>query len=145
MSPRHIEFEYAEDTRPRPFDHTQVRRLSRSDADSEFPELVKVASMHGKDIEPAPKLVTRHLGLSPQARFIEAPYLRQPIVFSARIEDKPCHVVAAREYGDVAWPAWLAEQREEARRDLIRTMRAFRAYVAAAFQPTTQEVNDDAA
>lgn len=46
-----------------------------------------------------------------------------PAVFVAQVAGHRTHVLVAREYGDVSWPAWLDLQRKHAVGDAVLTVR----------------------
>jgi hypothetical protein len=62
--------------------------------------------------------------LSRGSVFLADPEVTEPFAFLADVgAGKRAHVVVAREYGDVAWPAWLANQRRRIPDEIIARIR----------------------
>lgn len=96
-----------------------IRRLSRKAADAERPGLV-AAMTHATEANVIDGWVAGALGLSRGAVFVQDKDVTEPFLFAGTVQGRPAHVVVAREYGDVSWPAFLAREKRTAAGDASR-------------------------
>lgn len=70
--------------------------------------------VHGEH-QPLPDYVLSLHTLSPGSVLTEHPDVTDPFGFVAQVGGRRAHVVVAREYGDVVYPAWLTTERRTVR------------------------------
>lgn len=130
-----VEFDAGPDTRPRPFDGTGVDRVTTKRAVELLGADVVYGVGYGGSVSVVDRWVAGHYAFPPSAVFIVADHLTTPVVFAANVAGRRAYVVAAREYGDLSWPAYLRKARKDAAADTVRLLREGFAGIRAQLDP----------